>query len=338
MALFSGWNQLSSGLSQAASNFSGLTQTMSSFTGNLNQAVGQLGSIAGQAQGLIGGVSQLGGALGQAQNLIGGFGQVVNTAAGLNQTINSLLNSGGLNINNVGSNRRMISNSFQNVTPGAAPVRRTFTPATVSQEVARNDIAEAGDWRVSLSVPSVIAGGPILEPLSRTGNRMIFPFNPTLLMQHEANYTTVAPTHSNYPYHAYQNSQIGAITITGEFVNENQEDGQYYIAVLHFLRTMTKMYYGEGENAGNPPLISRLNGYGKHVLNDIPVVITNFSVDFAQQVDYIECEVDGKPNYVPVESMITITCIPNYSRRATAGFNLKEFAEGKFVGSGQGFI
>lgn len=321
MSLFNGWNQLTAGLPRAASNFSGLVQSLSSFTRNLNQAVGQLGGVAGQVRSLAGGV-----------------GQIVNTAAGLNATINGLLNAGGLNINNVGTNRRMISNSFQSVSPGAAPRRRPFTPATVSESVARNDRAEAGDWRVSLAVPSVIAGGPVLEPLTRTGNRMIFPFNPTLLMQQDASYSSISPVHSNYPYHAYQNSQVSAITITGEFVNENQEDGRYYIAVLHFLRTMTKMYYGEGENAGNPPLLSRLNGYGKHVLNDIPVVITNFSVDFAQAVDYIECEVDGKSNYVPVESMITVTCMPNYSRRATSGFNLKEFAEGKFVGSSQGFI
>lgn len=312
MALFSGWNQLTAGLN-SVSNFA---QSVSSVTGNLNRTINQ--------------------ATQQFSN--SPLGQAINTAASLNQNINSLLNSGGLNNKNVGTNRRMISNAFQGVNPGAAPAKKKLTPAVAAQDVRRNDIAEPGDWRVSLSVPSVIAGGPVLEPLARTGNRLVFPFTPTILFQHSANYSTVTPTHTNYPYYAYQNSQVNEMTITGSFVNENNEDGQYFIAALHFLRTMTKMYYGGGENSGNPPPLARLNGYGRHVLNDIPVVITNFSMDLPQEVDYIECIVDGFSNYVPTDSIITVTCAPNYSRRATAGFDLKEFANGNFVGQGQGFI
>jgi hypothetical protein len=313
MALFSGWNQLTSGLGGSSRNALG---SISSVANNLNRAVNQAAQQFSNSP----------------------LGQIINTAGALNQNINSLLNAGGLNNRNVGSNRRMISNAFQNVQPGAAPARNKFTPAVAAQDVRRSDISEPGDWRVSLSVPSVIAGGIVLKPLARTGNRLIFPFTPTILFQHTANYSTVTPTHSNYPYYAYQNSQVNEITITASFVNENDEDGKYFIAALHFLRTMTKMYYGEGDNAGNPPLLSRLNGYGLHVLNDIPVVITNFSMDLPQEVDYIECVVDGKSNYVPTDTVLTVTCAPNYSRRAVAGFNLKEYAEGKFVGRGEGFI
>lgn len=264
--------------------------------------------------------------------------QKINAVAGLSENINNLLNAGGLNIRNVGTNRRMISNAFQGIGSGASPARKKLTPAIAAQEVNRGDITEPGDWRVSLAIPGVIAGGPILKPFERTGNKMVFPFTPSILFQHSASYSTISPTHTNFPYYAYQNSQINEIVITANFVNENAQDGEYYIAVLHFLRTMTKMFYGEGENAGNPPLLSRLNGYGKHVLNDIPVVITNFTLDMPQEVDYIECIIDGKTNYVPTDSTISVSCAPNYSRRAVAGFNLKEYAEGKFVGQGQGFI
>jgi hypothetical protein len=230
----------------------------------------------------------------------------------------------------------MISNAFQNVSSGASPDKKKFAPAVAAPDVGRADNATESDWRVSLEVPSVIAGGPILEPLSNTGNRLIFPFTPTILFQHTANYSTITPTHTNYPYYAYQNSQVNEITITGSFVNENDEDAKYFIASLHFLRTMTKMFYGEGESAGNPPLLSILRGYGLHVLNDIPVVITNFTLDMPQEVDYIKCEVAGETNYVPTDCTITVSCAPNYSRRAISRFNLKEFAEGKFVR--QGFI
>jgi hypothetical protein len=312
MSLFSGWNQLTSNLN-SVSNFA---QSVSSVTDNLNRAVAQA----------------------TQQNSSNPVSRGISSAVSLNQSINDLLESGGLNNQNVGSNRRMISNAFQDVSPGASPSKRKFTPAVSAQDIRRSDVSEPGDWRVNLAVPSVIAGGPILEPLVKTGNRLIFPFTPSVIFQNVANYNSIMPTHSNYAYYAYQNSQVNEITITGAFVNENQEDAKYFIAALHFLRTMTKMFYGEGENSGNPPLVSRLNGYGLHVLNDIPVVITNFSLDLPQDIDYIECIVDGKSNYVPIETNLIVTCAPSYSRRSVAGFNLKEFAEGKFVGRGQGFI
>ena len=73
---------------------------------------------------------------------------------------------------------------------------------------------------------------------------MIFPFNPTVLLSHSANYSQIQPTHTNYAYNAYENSQVDAITITGEFYQENEDDAKYWIACLHFLRSATKMFYG----------------------------------------------------------------------------------------------
>lgn len=316
MAIFSGWNQLTSSLNQASNNLIGFNNAFSTVTGNLNRAVAQAADQFNQS----------------------GIGQAISTVRSLTENIDSVFNPGNLNTGNVGTNRRMISNALQGVTAGARPQQRTITPARAVQDVNQGSATDPGEWRVSLSVPSVIAGGPVLSPLAKTGNKMIFPFTPTILFQQTANYSTVTPTHTNYPYYAYQNSQVNEITITGSFVNENNEDGQYFIAVVHFLRTMTKMFYGDGENAGNPPLISRLNGYGLHVLNNIPVVITNFSLDMPQEVDYIECSVDGEINRVPADCILTVSCAPNYSRRTTAGFDLKKFANGGFVRQGQGFI
>ena len=51
---------------------------------------------------------------------------------------------------------------------------------------------------------------------------MIFPFNPTVLLSHSANYSQVQPTHTNYAYNAYENSQVDAITLTGDFYQENE--------------------------------------------------------------------------------------------------------------------
>ena len=222
----------------------------------------------------------------------------------------------------------------KNLPADGVPKSRTTTEAKIVDAKGDND------WRVSISIPPVIKelGSNLLEPLSNSGDRMIFPFNPTVLLSHSANYAQVAPTHTNYPYNAYENSQVDAITLNGEFYKENQNDALYWIACLHFLRSATKMFYGDSNPLGNPPVVCRLNGYGKHVLNNIPVVITNFTTDLPTDVDYIQTTCAGRVNYVPTQSSITVTLQPQYARRSQAGFSLNQFAGGGHVGGDEGFV
>ena len=219
--------------------------------------------------------------------------------------------------------------------PLAVPRQRDITVPTLTDSRVR---AAPSDWRVTLLVPSEISSGPILSPFQETGGLMVFPFTPTVNLSHTANYTQITPTHTNYPFNAYQNSKIETITVAGNFVVENEADAKYWIACLHFLRSMTKMFYGNGENLGNPPLVSRLNGYGKHVLNNIPVLITNFTVDLKSDVDYVPCTVQGVVDYAPTQSTITVQCTPNYARRTHSKFDLVKFANGGFTGTDEGFV
>jgi hypothetical protein len=227
---------------------------------------------------------------------------------------------------------------------GSSINNRTISRAVIA---SNNSISDASDWRVSIQVPSVLLDeGDIMAPLRaesgssafNTGNRMIFPFNPTVILSHSANYSSVHPTHSNYQYNAYENSQVDAITITGEFYQENENDAKYWIACLHFLRSATKMFYGDSNLLGNPPVVCRLNGYGKHVLNNMPVVITNFTTDLPVDVDYIQCTVNGLPNYVPTQSSITVTLQPQYARRSQSGFSLNQYAGGGHINGPEGFV
>ena len=232
----------------------------------------------------------------------------------------------------------MFGNATQGVGYNAAPGDRSIRQAVLSRNIANT---QETDWRVGISLPTDLKIGNVLAPLfigSDGPGRMVFPFNPTILLGHSANYSQIAPTHTNYPFNAYQNSQVDQITITGEFFSENQDDAKYWIAVLHFLRTITKMYYGDSNPQGNPPPVCRLSGYGPHVLNNIPVVVSNFTTDMAADVDYIECWVNNKKNMVPVQSQFTVTVMPQYSRRSAARFNLQEFAKGKYANGLEGFV
>jgi len=233
-----------------------------------------------------------------------------------------------------------LSTVRSSVGPGATP--KQAQTATVTTTDAASSVSDGGDdWRVSLRIPSeILKDNPVFTPFGDTGNRMIFPLNPTIVMGQRSNYQSITPTHTNYAFHAYQNSQIEDILVTGDFFVQNSNDAKYWIACLHFLRTMRKMFYGSSSDyLGNPPLVTRLNGYGRYVLNDIPVLITQFTVDMTSDVDYIQCTMDdGKVNYVPTQSQFAVTCTPNYSRRTHSTFDLKKFAKGGFVDTGEGFV
>lgn len=301
------------------SNISSLTGTINNFTSNLNNTINNT-----------------------VRDIVSPVSNTINNVRSVQSSIENLLTGSASNLTNLSSSVRMSGNALQGVNRGASPSTRNQVTAIAAEDLPlnRTDSALSGDWRVGLSVPREIQGGAVLEPLAVTGDRMIFPFNPVIFMSQRANYSTITPTHTNYAFHAYQNSQIDDITITGEFFVENESDALYWVAAIHFLRSMTKMFYGDSDPLGNPPLVSRLNGYGKYVLNDIPVVLTNFTVDLPGEVDYIPCYIQGDidPNYVPTQSQISVTCSPNYARRSHSKFDLKKFADGGFVGGPEGFI
>jgi hypothetical protein len=222
---------------------------------------------------------------------------------------------------------------------------------------AASDANSKDDWRVKLSLPGVngMAESPILKPLKESGG-LVFPYTPTILIQHTASYDSLQPVHSNYPFHIYQNSQIEDIVITGDFFCENAVDAQYWTAMVHYLRTVTKMSYGQSPNAGAPPPIVRLNGYGDFVFPNVPVIVKNFTVDLPADVDYIKTQITGdvgitsattnvdipgKVGWAPTQSQVAVTVSPIYSRAKTSSFNLKTFVDGGYLGTGQsggGFV
>ena len=231
--------------------------------------------------------------------------------------------------------------------PSSQPQLKTQVKAGTAQET--------NDWRVKLSIPSTFGAPKILDPLVET-NGLVFPYTPTILIQHTANYDALSPTHSNYPFPQYQNSQVEDLVITGDFFCENAKEAQYWTAMVHYLRSATKMNYGTDSDAGAPPPIVKLTGYGDFVFPNVPVVIRNFTVDLPADVDYIKTqiiddvsindgtvnvEIPGKAGWAPVQSQVSITVTPIYSRAKTSQFSLNSFVNGDYLGgsgNGGGFI
>jgi len=137
---------------------------------------------------------------------------------------------------------------------------------------------------------------------------------------------------------AYQNSQVNAMTIIGDFFIENEKEGQYWVAATHYLRSITKMAYGATSNQGSPPPIVKLNGYGDYVFKDVPVVVQMFTVELPNDVDYIQVGVGDNGTWVPTRSSISVVVQPTYSRKNITKFSLDAFVNGQYVVDGKGFI
>jgi hypothetical protein len=144
------------------------------------------------------------------------------------------------------------------------------------------------DWRVRIGIPNnFFASSPVLAPLIAS-NGMVFPYTPTISISSSASYDDITLTHQNYNFLAYQNSKINEFQISGTFYCETSDQAQYWIAVVHFLRSATKMYTGDsGDFSGSPPPILTLNGYGDFVFKNVPVVIKSFTVELPNDTNYI---------------------------------------------------
>lgn len=154
---------------------------------------------------------------------------------------------------------------------------------------------DASDWRVRLSFPNDVAefaGSSVFTPLKESGG-LIFPYTPTISINSTANYTESPVTHQNYQFVSYANSRVSEISVSGDFYVEDAVQARYWLSCVHFLRSVTKMFAGPDQRAGNPPILLYFNAYGDFVFRDVPVVVKSFSMTLPKEVDYIRTNING---------------------------------------------
>ena len=191
-------------------------------------------------------------------------------------------------------------NAINKIPAGGTPVGKSAPTVAVQSQSGTTDSSGASDdWRVRISLADKSTifykdngpnPNPLMAPLKDT-NGVIFPYTPSITVTHAANYTPATPTHSNYAQQFYNNSEVQDITISGEFTVQGVDEGKYLLAAIYFFRSATKMFFGSGANAGNPPPIIFLDGYGSHYFPHVPCVISAFTHTLPNEVDYIEIPV-----------------------------------------------
>ena len=188
--------------------------------------------------------------------------------------------------------------------------------ATIQQRYGQS--TNSGDWRVRIRLASgsqylyndSSSSGSVLEPLKQSDG-VIFPYVPTVNTNYVADYDTKALTHSNYRGLFYKSSYVNDIGITGTFTAQNTPEAKYLLAVIHFFRSATKMFYGQDAQRGAPPPVVYLSGFGQYQFNNHPCVISNFQYQLPNSVDYIRIDPNNQgQNLVVNRSQISSSPTP----------------------------
>jgi hypothetical protein len=149
-----------------------------------------------------------------------------------------------------------------------------------------------GDWRVKLRLApqaTYLYKAPepgILAPLAVTDG-IIFPYTPTIDVQYRAEYQNYSPTHSNYQHYFYKNSSVQTVQLQAEFTAQDTIEAEYMLACIHFLKSASKMFYGQDAERGSPPPLLYLTGLGEYQFNESPCVVTEFNYNLPSDVNYI---------------------------------------------------
>jgi len=176
----------------------------------------------------------------------------------------------------------------------------TLRQAQALQQLRAKNTNE--DWRLRIGLApgaNYLYRAPdagILQPLRDTQG-VVFPYTPTISTSYRANYDAYELVHTNYKGYFYKNSSVQEISVTGVFTANSAAEADYLLAVIHFFRSASKMFYGQDSNpvAGTPPPVLYLDGLGVYQFNEHPCLLSAFNYSLPSDVDYIRA--GGARNY-----------------------------------------
>ena len=136
------------------------------------------------------------------------------------------------------------------------------------------------------AVDQILGTYGLLQPLRAT-NGLVWPYQPTINWTQGINYSSQEMLHTNQEFKSYTRSSAATFSVDGMFSIQNQTDGLYSLACIHFLRTVSKMAFGASQNPGTPPPVLQFSAYGTMMFNKLPVILERFAVSLPNDVDYV---------------------------------------------------
>lgn len=218
----------------------------------------------------------------------------------------------------------------------------------ISSDGSQNGDIAHYDWRARLRPKDKgketvygTLGDPngLLAPLKATGG-LVWQVTPQIFLSGVANYNATTLHGSNYPIYTYLNSMPPALPVQADFYANDMFDGHYLLAMMHFLKVSTKSYFGEQSvergTYGTPPPVLLFEYLGDHGFNEVPVHISDYSIQLPEDCDYVPVVTNvggtgkSETTYVPTRMNVMVNLIPNYAPKKTRKeFDLEALRSGK---------
>lgn len=229
--------------------------------------------------------------------------------------------------------------------PAAAPNVPTNTATTppAAPVVGTSNNSDAQGRRVRLrpkpgGALQTYGSNGILSPLRGT-NGLVWPYQPIIGYEQNVDYQTMELVHANQEMLAYNRTNSLKITVSGDFSVQNQQEGIYALACIHFLRSVTKMYFGENEpNAGVPPPVLLFDAYGSYMFNQLPVVVTSFTVQLNNDIDYVPIDMDNIISSSNASQTSSTPQLTSYDNVANSALMSARMFNSDLQSNGSGYI
>ncbi len=185
-----------------------------------------------------------------------------------------------------------------------------------------------------------------------SGERVVFDVSPTLSESRTVEYNQVAPVHMPGSIQIYKRTGSRTFSLGAKLISRNTSQATNNIQILQLLRGWCMPYFGiadrgsEGQLGsdatsmlGAPPDVLYLFAYSAGTggddrtgdpvnLKKVPVVITNLSFDYPEDVDYI-ATASGEP--FPVKMDVKLDLLETHSPASYEEFSLMDFKLGKLA-------
>tara|TARA_R110000868_G_scaffold115478_4_gene308353 strand:- start:2336 stop:2929 length:594 start_codon:yes stop_codon:yes gene_type:complete len=185
---------------------------------------------------------------------------------------------------------------------------------------------------LTTGLPNLYCTGPADALLPHKG--IMFPNLPDISYSQSVQYTPYDLVHTNYSFSSYRNTPSPDIILTGMFAQTTDEEHRYLQGVIHFLRCVTKMFYGINERdpaPGTPPPVLRFSAFGTNVFKNIPVLVQNFSVNIDSNTDLKT--VDGQ-SLSTIQTVTMNLIVQQSPARQKTRFSMAEFSSGNLYQEG----
>lgn len=226
------------------------------------------------------------------------------------------------------------ASSVSSAVQSVASSIQSFLPSSLSSAISSaGSSVSSGISSLLSAAQAAQSASPLWAALQQT-NGMLFPYTPTINFSQAVNYAELQLVHSNTDYAAYVRTPSVTISISGKFTVQNQAEGIYSLACIHFLRTVSKSYFGakDAANAGLPPPVLVLNGYGNYIFNNLAVILKSHSWTFDDSADGIDIVFGNNRARLP--ALFTISCelqVIQTPQRMRNTFTFGDFASGQLM-------